>query len=151
MQKKMWGIYWESSDLTTIVFLLRLHTRILAKSNILCIMLLSDNQNMLHPHDNSKISQIIVTLVAYTCGFLFIYPLNYKCIWSTFHILTHVNAFPILIVFYWMKYKTAVEILFEIVESHMWRSFYLINSKNLLALIAGTMNTTFFVFKGNLG
>ena len=143
--------------MTTIVFLLRLHTRILAKSNTLCIMLLSDNQNMLHPHDNNKMSQIIVTLVAYTCGFLFIYPLNYQCIWSTFHILKHVNAFPILIIFYCNKYtgnsefETAVEILFEIIESHMWRSFYLINSKNLLALIVGTMNTTFFVFKGNLG
>ena len=66
--------------------------------------------------------------------------------------LTHVNAFPILIVFYWNTYyETALEILFEILESHMGRSFYLINSKNLLALIVGTMNTTFFVFKGNLG
>ena len=69
--------------------------------------------------------------------------------------LTHVNAFPILIVFYWNTYtgnvKTALEILFEILESHMGRSFYLINSKNLLALVVGTMNTTFFVFKGNLG
>ena len=73
--------------------------------------------------------------------------------------LTHVNAFPILIVFYLNTYtgnviylrKTALEILFEILESHMGRSFYLINSKNLLALIVGTMNTTFFVFKGNLG
>ena len=49
------------------------------------------------------------------------------------------------------KFETASEILFEILESHMGRSFYLINSKNLLALIVGTMNTTFFVFKGNLG
>ena len=73
--------------------------------------------------------------------------------------LTHVNAFPILIVFYLNTYtgnviylrKTALEILFEILESHMGGRFYLINSKNLLALIVGTMNTTFFVFKGNLG